>query len=175
MEKLGQTFDAPVSETPLVGSTEEWEIVNLTMDTHPIHIHLINFQIKDRQIIDNESYQRDWLELNGGNLPFNHPTKELPVTQYLIYDPIPPKEYEIGWKDTIQANPGEVTRLLIRFAPEDANEEEVMPGVNLFPFNPCIGPNYMWHCHILDHEDNEMMRPMKILCNNSMCNNNTMS
>ena len=69
-------------------------------------------------------------------------------------------------------NPGEVTRVAIRWAPADATLEEAQPGVNLYPFDPTAGlgvlddgfgypggPGYVWHCHIIDHEDNEMMRP----------------
>lgn len=161
----GQKWSAPVSETPLVGSTEEWEIVNLTGDTHPIHLHLVQFQILNRQAFKVEDYSIKWLELNG-EPPLNHPTVVLPTDGYLTGDPILPDANEAGWKDTIRANPGEVTNLIIRFAPQDANPSLVKPGVNLFPFNPSSGPGYVWHCHILDHEDNEMMRPLKIITEN---------
>lgn len=161
----GQKWSAPVSETPLVGSTEEWEIVNLTGDTHPIHLHLVQFQILNRQVFKVDDYSIKWLELNG-EPPLNHPTVVLPTDGYLIGDPILPDENEAGWKDTIRANPGEVTKLIIRFAPQNADSSLVKPGVNLFPFNPSSGPGYVWHCHILDHEDNEMMRPLKILTEN---------
>lgn len=63
------------------------------------------------------------------------------------------------------ALPGRVTRLKLRFAPQDAKPNEVKPGINLFPFDPTIGPGYVWHCHIVDHEDNEMMRPLIITDN----------
>jgi FtsP/CotA-like multicopper oxidase with cupredoxin domain len=56
-------------------------------------------------------------------------------------------------------NPGQVTRIRVRFAPQDVPVSESKPGRNLFPFDPTAGPGYVWHCHILDHEDNEMMRP----------------
>lgn len=69
---------------------------------------------------------------------------------------------EGGWKDTIRANPGQITRILLRFAPQDVKPREAKPGRNLFPFDPSFGPGYIWHCHILDHEDNEMMRPYKV-------------
>jgi hypothetical protein len=77
-------------------------------------------------------------------------------------------------------NPGEVTRILVRVAPQDAaarakaKGKTVRPGVNLYPFEPWAakgtrdsfgypgGPGYVWHCHIIDHEDNEMMRPMSV-------------
>ena len=73
-----------------------------------------------------------------------------------------PKGSERGWKDTVQSNPGEVTRLLVRVAPQNANATTTLAGMNLFPFDPKLGPGYAWHCHILDHEDNDMVRPMVI-------------
>jgi len=54
--------------------------------------------------------------------------------------------------------PGEVTRVVVRWAPQDAPLAASTPGTNLYPFNPWVGPGYVWHCHIIDHEDNEMMR-----------------
>ncbi len=162
----GQMWDAPVSELPLVGSTIEWEIVNLTMDAHPIHVHLIQFQLANRQNFDSVTYNQDWLNLNG-NLPLDHPTIPLPLNtpskNYLIGNSIEPVPNEQGWKDTVIAPPNQVTRLILRFAPQDADPQVVKPGVNLFPFDPSFGPGYVWHCHILDHEDNEMMRPYKVL------------
>jgi Putative multicopper oxidases len=152
----------PVTENPIVGSTEEWSIVNLTMDTHPIHLHLIQFRLLDRQDMDVESYQIDWEKQNGVP-PLHHNPNEIPIDPYLIGKPIAPDENELGWKDTIRMNPGQVTRILIRFAPQNNSQFWVRPGDNLFPFDPTIGPGYVWHCHILDHEDNEMMRPYKVL------------
>lgn len=167
----GQTYMAPISEMPVVGSTEEWEIVNLTGDAHPIHIHLIQFLIKNRQFIDADLYNETWMNLNGMP-PLDHPTIEVPIDSYLIGEPINPPQNELGWKDTAVVMPGQVMRLVIRFAPQYADEKDVMPGVNLFPFSPCVGPGYTWHCHILDHEDNEMMRPYIVICPNSMDMNN---
>lgn len=154
----GQRWGAPISETPVVGSTEEWILVNLTNDSHPIHVHLIQFQIKDRQDFDVSCYESIWTQLNG-TPPLDNPTKVLEVEPFLEGEPILPDPNEMGWKDTVIAYPGQVTRLLLRFAPQDADPLCVRPGINLFPFDPTIGPGYVWHCHILDHEDNEMMRP----------------
>ncbi len=157
----GQKWGAPISELPIVGSTVEWELVNLTNDTHPIHVHLIQFQIVNRQNFDAAGYQEEWLKLNG-EPPLQHPTITLPVEPFLEDNPIDPAPNERGWKDTIQANPGQITRIRLRFAPQDANPRKAKPGVNLFPFDPTFGPGYVWHCHILEHEDNEMMRPYKV-------------
>jgi len=73
-----------------------------------------------------------------------------------------PSPQESGWKDTFVAPPGKVTRVRIRFAPQYTKEADLVPGFNPFPFDSTAGPGYVWHCHILDHEDNDMMRPMKM-------------
>lgn len=156
----GQKWNVPVSELPLVGSTEDWQIVNLTKGAHPIHLHLIQFRLVSRQDFLVTQYTNDWLALNG-QPPFDHPTEVLPVKPYLLDGPINPPAHENGWKDTIQAYPGQVTTIRVRFAPQDAVNS--IPSINLFPFNPAADPGYVWHCHIIDHEDNEMMRPYKVL------------
>lgn len=158
----GQTWSAPTSELPIVGSTEEWELVNLTNGAHPIHVHLIEFLVKNRENFDSTQYREDWIKLNG-EPPLQHPTLTLPVEPYLDGSPIIPPPNERGWKDTVFALPGKVTRILMRWAPQDADPKKVKPGVNLFPFDPTIGPGYVWHCHLLDHEDNEMMRRFKVI------------
>lgn len=158
----GQRFTSPVSECPLVGSTELWEFVNLTADAHPIHVHLVQFQLVNRQFFDVDSYSKVWNELNP-NIPLSRPTIPVCPDKYLQGYPIPPDPNEIAWKDTIKAFPGQVTRILIRFAPLDSNPYEVQPGVNLYPFDPTELPGYAWHCHMLDHEDNDMMRPLFVI------------
>lgn len=75
------------------------------------------------------------------------------IGPYLQSKPIKPAANEIGWKDTIQMNPGQETRILAWFTSQ---------GGTSFPFNPSKGPGYVWHCHILEHKDNEMMRPYKV-------------
>ncbi|WP_432665642.1 multicopper oxidase [Wukongibacter baidiensis] len=157
----GQEWGAPITELPIVGSTVEWEIANLTGGAHPIHIHLIQFQVLNRQKFDSRKYREEWTRLNG-EPPLEHPTITLPVEPFLEGNPIDPPPNERGWKDTVLMLPGEVTRLKLRWAPQDANQNIVKPGENLFPFDPIFGPGYVWHCHIIDHEDNEMMRPLKV-------------
>jgi len=147
----GQKWHAPISETPVLGSIEDWIIVNPTMDTHPIHLHLTQFQLVSRQKLDTVKYYADWVALNG-EPPFHHETpQELAVAQYLKGKPKMAEPQEMGWKDTVQMNPGEMTIIRVKFAPID--------GSASYPFDATIGPGYVWHCHILDHEDNEMMRP----------------
>jgi len=196
----GQHFDAPVTEIPRAGTTEEWYIQNLTQDAHPIHIHLVEFQLEDRQIIDATRALAYFEKLNGPNsaLPLDHPTVRFNIENPVIFcnpdptlnapdcatasrdfqfdthgdtvfpgDPtqaIPASQFpgENGWKDVVLAPPGMVTRLLIRLAPQSVNDANLKPGQNTFPFDPTAGPGYVWHCHILDHEDNDMMRPMVI-------------
>jgi spore coat protein A, manganese oxidase len=158
----GQLWMEPISEIPKVGSTEEWVIANLTADTHPIHLHLVQFQLLNRQDFDAAGYMKKWEEVNG-MVPLMHPTIEVPVEPFLAPgEPIKPDDNELGWKDTIRMNPNQVTRIRVRFAPQDVPAGGVKPGENLYPFNPTTEPGYVWHCHILDHEDNEMMRRYKI-------------
>lgn len=157
----GQMWDDPVTETPIVGSTEDWCLINLTAGAHPIHVHLIQYQLLYRQHFDAECYKKEWELINGG-LPIHGTPKELYIKDYLIGEPIPPEDNELGWKDTIKVYDGQIARIRIRFAPQNIPECGVKIGENTFPFDPITGPGYVWHCHLLDHEDNEMMRPMKV-------------
>ena len=117
-------WSAPVTEKPVIGTTEIWELINLTEDAHPIHLHLVHFQILDRRPIDPFDYTKK------GILRFTGPAQ-------------PPEPLESGWKDTARADPGMITRIIV-------------------PFEGYAG-RYVWHCHILEHEDNEMMRPYEVL------------
>ena len=105
----GQPFNNPPSEYLQVGSTVPFNFINLTADMHPMHIHLIQFQVIGYQPFDVARYRTDWLALNGGTLPFNGPTKELDVTDYLTGPMIPPDPTDIGLKDTVKAKPGVIT------------------------------------------------------------------
>ena len=150
----GQSWDAPISEWPVAGTTEEWVIANPTADTHPIHLHLVQFQLVYRQRFRASAYLDDWMERNGMP-PFDYTPTELPVGSYLIGGPRGPPANEQGWKDTLQMHPGEVTVIRVRFAPVD--------GSPTYAFDVTQGPGYVWHCHILEHEDNEMMRPYEVV------------
>jgi FtsP/CotA-like multicopper oxidase with cupredoxin domain len=154
----GQSWTAPVSETPKVGTTEDWVIVDLTGDTHPIHLHLATFQVVSRQKIDVAKYTADWLAMNSAKCGVPTPPwpddchpDSLAVGPYLRGKPSAALPNERGWKDTVKMSPGEVTIIRVRFAPID--------GTETYPFDATFGPGYVWHCHIIDHEDNEMMRP----------------
>jgi spore coat protein A, manganese oxidase len=154
----GQPWDAPVSEEPQVGTSEDWIIVNPLMTSHPIHMHLVQFQLVKRQELASAQYLYDWQALNG-NIPLNHSTVNVDsLDRYLLGQPIKPASNEQGWKDTIQADAGSVTVIRVRFQPQDGSN---------YKFDPTTGPGYVWHCHILDHEDNEMMRPLIIVGSNN--------
>jgi spore coat protein A len=145
----GQRWAAPVSETPELGSTEDWIIAN-SFDTHNIHLHLVQFQLVYRQSYNLTAYWNDWIALNG-NPPLNHTTINVPsLDPYLFGEPILPGPTEQGWKDTIITYSRQITVIRVRFAPQDGSD---------YPFDPTTGPGYVWHCHIMEHEDNEMMRP----------------
>jgi FtsP/CotA-like multicopper oxidase with cupredoxin domain len=165
-------WDDPVTELPAVGTTEMWELINTTEDAHPIHVHLVQFQILDRQDFDEEGYAAAYAAAYGGSTPAFPPGPHGPPNDYntpnadgaiggnpaigpfLIGAPTPPSPGEAGWKDTVRAFPGQVTRILVRYARQDGSP---------YPFDATAEPGYVWHCHILDHEDNEMMRPYKII------------
>jgi FtsP/CotA-like multicopper oxidase with cupredoxin domain len=112
----------PVTENPAPGTIEQWEVYNATADAHPVHVHEVAFQVVDRQAISiDEPGMTVALE------PGSRPT--------------PPEPWETGYKDTVVAYPGQVTRIKARFGP---------------------GGQFAWHCHIVEHEDNEMMRPYRV-------------
>ncbi len=164
MELLNNThYNMPVTETPRVGATEIWRIINTTDETHPIHLHLVQFQLLDRQNFDTAGYLHAWDSLNSGVTPGAGGTY-LAVDPYLQNSPVAPPPQEQGWKDTYKAFSGQVMRLIVRFAPQDAASS--LPGVNQFPFDPTTG-SYVWHCHMIDHEDNDMMRPYALLSDSS--------
>lgn len=131
----GLPYMANPTETPNAGATEVWQIFNLTGDTHPIHFHLVNLQIIQRQ------------SFRGlpGKLKFTGP-------------PIPPDPNETGWKETIRMNPGEATTVIATFTLPK------LPASMGDPVSPRTGGHeYVWHCHILEHEEHDMMRPLIVV------------
>ncbi len=150
----GQKYDAAISELPQQGTTEEWVVANPTADTHPIHLHLVQFQVVKRQQYDFEGHRDAWFAANGGPPPFENPTVSVNVTPFLTEGTVTyPPATEQGWKDTVKMNPGEVTWIRVRFTSQDGTA---------YPFDPTVG-YYVWHCHIIDHEDNEMMRQYRVV------------
>ncbi|HEY7838264.1 MAG TPA: multicopper oxidase domain-containing protein [Terriglobales bacterium] len=120
----GKYWHDPVSERPQLGTVEIWSFINLTDDTHPIHLHQARFQILDRRAFDVDAY------LASSRLRYLAPAR-------------PPGLDERGWKDTARAYAGDVTRIII-------------------PFDGYAG-RYLWHCHLLEHEAKDMMRPYDIM------------
>jgi spore coat protein A len=115
----------PVTEIAKLGSSELWSLINLTEDTHPIHLHHVRFQVVDRRPFDRDTYL-----LRNATLHFTGKA-------------FAPNASESGWKDVVQCPPGMVTRIHISFAG--------YPG------------QYIWHCHVQEHEANDMMRPFAIV------------
>jgi spore coat protein A len=110
-----------VTENPVLDTVEIWSLINTTDDSHPIHLHLVRFQILDRRRFD--------------------PFSELGATRY-PESATPPAPEEAGWKNTVRADPRMLTRIIVRF-------------------EGYLG-RYVWHWHVPEHEDNEMMRPYEV-------------
>jgi spore coat protein A len=140
-------FPEPATETPKAGDTEVWRIFNLTGDTHPIHFHLVNVQIVSRQAFD-------WANYNG--------------TPNFTGPAVAPDPNERGWKETVRMNPGECTTVVMKFdIPPLPTEVTTDKGktypVGPYPTSPRTGGyEYVWHCHILEHEEHDMMRPLVV-------------
>lgn len=148
-------YTLSITETPSLNSTEIWEFVNTTAGMHPMHVHLIQFQLLNRQKFDSNKYLIDWKNANPNIMDGEGIPNPLDVKPYLQGDPIYYNgTNEDGWKDVIRSNGSEVTRIIIKFAPQDEGTK--------FPFDAKKG-TYNWHCHIISHEDNEMMRPFRLL------------
>jgi spore coat protein A len=131
---FGRPYMTATTETVTAGSTEVWQIANLSGDTHPIHFHLVNVQVLSRQAFVVNSYSG---------------------TPNLQGAPVAPGPEERGWKETVRMNPGEVTTVIMQFR---------LPTVPfVVPPSPRTGGNeYVWHCHILEHEEHDMMRPLVV-------------
>lgn len=162
------TVTNPITELPKVGATEIWEIINTTVDAHPMHLHLVSFQIIDRQLYDTVGYTALYNSLFPGGVyvpgfgppfPYNNSINGAlggnpDITPFLLGTSTPPAPEEAGWKDTARMLPGEVTRIMVKFTNQEGGP---------YSFDATSEPGYVWHCHIVDHEDNEMMRPFKVV------------
>lgn len=125
----GIRLTEPVTEEPTLGDTEIWSISNLTSMSHPIHLHLVHFQVLGRQPSGEYDPASDDIELDALEAP--------PAS-------------ERGWNDTITVHPGEIIHVIVTFG-----EYEGL-------FNNQTG-DYMWHCHMIEHEDHDMMRPLRVV------------
>jgi spore coat protein A, manganese oxidase len=163
------------SELLQEGQTEVWEFVNLTADAHPMHLHLAQFQLLNRQSLDVANYTLayDAAFPDGAYIPGFGPPSDYnvpnaagsiggnPAVTPFLSGPVKlPAAEEAGWTDTILVPPGAVTRIAVRWAPTDTPVTATAASL-IYPFDPSGGGayGYVWHCHIVDHEDNEMMRP----------------
>ena len=130
-ELYGRAYLDTATETPKSAKVEVWQIANLTGDTHPIHFHLVNVQVLSRQSFD--SYA------NGA-----------PIGLGALRGP---DRTELGWKETVKMHPNEITTIIMKF------DLPIVPFK--VPASPRTGGNeYVWHCHILEHEEHDMMRPL---------------
>jgi len=133
--EFGLPYDAESTEVVRRGTTEVWRIFNLTGDMHPMHFHLVNVQVLSRQPFNVAGYD--------GVPEFTSPARL-------------PDANELGWKETVRMNPGECTSIIMRFD---------LPNVPYrVPVSPRTGGyEYVWHCHILEHEEHDMMRPLIVM------------
>lgn len=132
---FGRAYTDPATEVIAHGTTEVWEVFNATADVHPMHWHLVNLQLMNRQ-----PFQVSSLGSTQGGVNFTGPATL-------------PNANEFGWKETVPMSPGTVTRFVTKFD---------LPSTPFtVPPSPRTGGNeYVWHCHILEHEEHDMMRPL---------------
>src|SRR6476659_2686644 len=129
-------FEDTVTFFPTAGRYEVWKFINLTGDTHPMHIHLSPFQVLSRHPITVTVPEGGITDgataavVREGRSPDDALTHDLDAN-------------ELGLKDTVRVNPREIVELAVRL--------ETYSG------------RYMYHCHILEHEDRDMMRPIVVM------------
>ncbi|MGC5258125.1 multicopper oxidase family protein [Gordonia sp. DT218] len=174
-------YSDPQIEKPREGTVERWDIINITPDPHPIHLHLIMFRVLGRRPLRTVDYQ-------AANPQPPIGTRWAPDPSNFYAGPMrPAAAWEAGWKDTVRADGGQVTSILVRFPradelgfdpdaifSSDATDSRTRPahGRSVAPHMsgshhagamPAHGmvttdlQGYVWHCHILDHEDHDMM------------------
>jgi spore coat protein A len=142
----------PATEIVKAGTTETWDWINLTGDAHPMHMHLVSFQVVNRQPLDAEGYQVAWdAYLASGRDPELKPE----LKDYLTGPAQPPAPEEMGGKDTVKAYPGFVTRIRATFD---------LPWTSALDLDlrTRTAGSWVYHCHILEHEENDMMRPLVV-------------
>jgi len=134
--------EGPITETPKAGTIEDWVYINLTPDTHPMHTHLVTFQVVGRTPFDAAAYDEALEPSSGGGVPGG-----IDPTPFATGPMQPPDPSERGFKDTVKANPGFFTTIRAKF--------DLPSGVS-------TPQTYVHHCHIVEHEDNDMMRPFQV-------------
>ena len=130
-------WHSPTTENPDLGDTEIWEIYNATGDAHPVHLHLVHFDVVNRQEFTADVFPQPVVQHNG----LLGSGFRLENIQLGAMVPQPSEYIENAPKDMVTALPDQVTRIKATFD---------KPG------------RYVWHCHILSHEDHEMMRVLHV-------------
>jgi spore coat protein A len=130
-------------ETPTVGTVEDWVYINMTGDTHPMHTHLVTHQVIGRTPFNVDAYQADFGDPITGAVPGGIDPRD-----YATGPMEPPDPTERGFKDTTKANPGYFTTIRAKFD---------------LPANVTTSQTYVYHCHIVEHEDNDMMLPFTVI------------
>jgi spore coat protein A len=148
----GYHFMDQTTDIIKAGTTETWRWINLTGDAHPMHPHLVASQVVKRQTFDVDAYTAAWtLYLDSGRT-----TPKPDVAAYLTGIPEVPGPEEMGFKDTVKSPPGYVTWTIAKFN---------LPVTSLLDYNwkaRSFG-SWVYHCHILEHEENDMMRPFMVV------------
>jgi len=151
----GLNFDAPVTETPTVNTVEDWIIINNTVDMHPMHLHLVDFEVIEKGSIAPGAYTpADGsggmpTVAAGGLRPNAEPDLDPVIDSAPADSAYRVQPQELGQKDTVRVPP--------------ADELTESPGYVKIRAKFDIIGTYMWHCHILAHEDHEMMRPFRVV------------
>ncbi|KAJ4709777.1 multicopper oxidase LPR1-like [Melia azedarach] len=144
----GKSYEEPVTETPKAGTNEVWNVINLTEDNHPLHIHLGLFVVLEQtELVNLEEFKACMTKYNDAI--------KCHVNKYARGKKLEVPAHEQGWKNVYKMNPGKVTKILVRFSYIHSNAS--------YAFDVTAEPGYVYHCHILDHEDNVMMRPLKFV------------
>jgi spore coat protein A, manganese oxidase len=168
-----RTFHHPDYATDPVkaGSLEVWEFVNTTVDSHPIHLHLVQFQVLNRQAVNTVAYLAaagyDMNPTDGMLMENEVNTGDYPApsaTPFFMGPAQPPPANELGWKDTVIAPPGMVTRIIVPFGKAAVPTNISIAAREVYVPDPAQGENdYVWHCHILEHEEKDMMQYYRII------------
>ena len=167
-DSTGMTPRTTQIETPALNRVEEWDIVNTTGDAHPIHLHLTQFRLLSRQDFNEPAYTADVNKrLPAPGLPDPSvsglgPWPARSAGSYLLGSPTGPAANEQGWKDTIIALPGQVTRIAVPFGGTAAGVPAPFVGDPRSATVQRFAGTYVFHCHILEHEDNDMMQPFRV-------------
>lgn len=152
--------DDPIA-MPRQGTTELWEVVNLTIEDHPVHLHLVNLHLLNRQMFDPVAYSL------ANPRPPLHTEWAPPPDDFLIGPPQPPAPWEAGPKDTVNCPQNTVTRFLVHFPTADElgfdPDATFTPAATAMPGMNMDLQGYVWHCHILDHEDDCMMARYRLV------------